>query len=137
MWAISHSLDTPAAPASIWRYLADVDHWGVWNDGVEAIELHGPFASGSTFTMTTGGEEIRTTITIVEEPSLYVDETEMGDVVVRVVHVLDTRPSGGTRLTFRLEVDGSASDELGPQIGPAISADFPAVMAKLARLAES
>ncbi len=136
MWTIAHSVETAAPPEAVWAYLADVDHWSLWNDGVDSIRLDGPFAPGAEFTMVTDGEEIRTKIVEATEPTRYVDETDMGDVLVRVVHELAPLPSGSTRLTFRLEVDGPGADVLGPEIGPAISADFPTVMAKLARLAE-
>ena len=136
MWTVANSLETRASAEALWAYLADVDNWAVWNDGVDSIELHGPFAPGSEFTMVTGGDEIRTKIVETTAPTCYIDETDMGDVVVRVVHEIAPLPSGSTRLTFRLEVDGPAADRLGPEIGLAISADFPAVMAKLARLAE-
>jgi hypothetical protein len=136
VWTTEHRIETPAAPDAIWALLADVDGWQRWNDGVEAIALRGPFAVGSTFTMTpAGGEEVVTTITVVDAPRAYVDETELGGIVVRVSHLLDPLPAGGTALTFRLDVDGPGADEAGPEIGPAISADFPEVMATLAALA--
>ena len=137
MWTISYAADSTASPEAIWRHLADVDRWATWNDGVESIRLDGPFAVGSAFTMLTGGEQIRTRIAVVDAPRRYVDETDVGGAVVRVSHELAPLPSGGTRITFRLDVDGPDGDEVGPEIGPAISADFPAVIAKLARIAAS
>ena len=34
------------------------------------------------------------------------------------------------------EISGPAADQVGPQLGPAITADFPQVLAALAALAE-
>jgi Polyketide cyclase / dehydrase and lipid transport len=135
MWNVEHTIETAASRERLWALLADVNGWATWNDGVEAIQLEGPFAEGSSFVMKpTGQDPMVTNITRIEAPRLYVDETPFGGLVVRVEHRLDALPSG-TRITFRLEVDGAGADEVGPQIGPGISADFPDVMAKLARLA--
>jgi hypothetical protein len=137
MWSHEHSVDSTASPAAIWPLLADVDGWAAWNDGVGSIHLHGPFAEGTEFSMTPPGQdELVTRITQIREPNLYVDETPFGDIVVRVIHRLDPSVSGGSRITFRTEIDGPASDAVGPEIGPGIVADFPVVMANLARLAE-
>lgn len=40
-------------------------------------------------------------------------------------------------MTYRLEITGPAADETGPQVGPAITADFPETIAALVRLAEA
>jgi hypothetical protein len=44
--------------------------------------------------------------------------------------------AGMTRITYRTEITGSAADQVGPQLGPAITADFPDVLAALVHLAE-
>jgi hypothetical protein len=36
--------------------------------------------------------------------------------------------TGGTRITHRLEITGDGAAELGPQLGPEITADFPEAM---------
>jgi hypothetical protein len=51
MWEFEYSLDT-AAPDSLWRYWSNLTTWPQWNDGIEKIETDGPFAVGTTFTMT-------------------------------------------------------------------------------------
>lgn len=55
---------------------------------------------------------------------------------VRVRHSL-APIDGGTRITYRCVIDGPAADELGHQIGPAITGDFPEVMAALANCAQA
>jgi hypothetical protein len=42
----------------------------------------------------------------------------------------------GARVTYGMEITGSAADTLGPQIGPEISGDFPQVLAALVERAE-
>jgi hypothetical protein len=52
---------------------------------------------------------------------------------VRVAHVLEPLPSGSLRLTYTAEIDGPA--EQAQALGPMITADFPATMGALVRLA--
>ena len=44
--------------------------------------------------------------------------------------------AGRTRIIYRTEITGPAAGQAGPQLGPAITADFPDVLAALAKLAE-
>ena len=48
---------------------------------------------------------------------------------------LEAVPDGGTRITYRTEIGGPTADQVGPELGPAITADFPHVLAALAALA--
>ena len=57
--------------------------------------------------------------------------------LVRVRHSLEPLATGGTRITYRATVEGPASNTMGPEIGPAVTADFPDVMAALAARAEA
>jgi hypothetical protein len=55
----------------------------------------------------------------------------------RTVHRLEETAAGMTRIIYRTEITGSAADRVGPQLGPAITADFPDVLAALVRVAET
>jgi hypothetical protein len=55
---------------------------------------------------------------------------------VRTVHRLEPAPGGRTRIIYRTEISGPSAARVGPQLGPAITADFPDVLAALAKLAE-
>jgi len=46
-------------------------------------------------------------------------------------------PEGGTRITYTATIDGIGADAVGPTIGPAITADFPEVLAALITRAEA
>ena len=45
--------------------------------------------------------------------------------------------AGKTRVVYRTEITGPAAAQVGPQLGPEITADFPDVLAALVHLAES
>ncbi|HET8873586.1 MAG TPA: hypothetical protein VFM83_07855 [Gaiellaceae bacterium] len=105
---------------------------------IERIELIGPFATGSRILMTPISEEpIELRIAEAVEPDRFVDEADMGEIVVRTVHEVQRIDPGRARVTYRMEITGQAADTLGPQIGPEISGDFPETLAGLVARAES
>ena len=137
MWEYEYSVETTAAPEALWRHWSDVAAWPKWNQGIEEIQIDGPFAVGTTFTMTPPGEE-PITLRLVEivPQERFTDEMDAGDFVVRTMHRLEPAGAGTTRVVYRTELTGPAADQVGPQIGPAITADFPEVLAGLVKLAE-
>jgi hypothetical protein len=83
VWATEHSIETPASPAAIWRLWSDVGRWPEWNADLERAELSGPFAAGSVVTMFPHKQEpIELRIAEALEPERFVDEADLGDVVV-------------------------------------------------------
>ncbi len=137
MWTYEHAVETTAAPEAVWRLWADVEGWGAWNLDIEKIEIGGPFAVGAEITMTSAGQEpVRLRIAELTAPHLFVDEADLGDVVVRTIHRLDRVEAGVTRVVYRMEITGPAADQVGPRLGPAITADFPQTMTSLVRLAQ-
>jgi hypothetical protein len=138
MWEAEHSTETSATQQEIWALWADVAGWSAWNADIEEIELTGPFAAGSTIRMTPIGQEpVELRIAEAVEPELFVDEADLGEIVVRTIHRAEQLDGGGTRVTYHMEITGPASDTLGPQIGPEISVDFPQTLAALVERAET
>jgi uncharacterized protein YndB with AHSA1/START domain len=137
MWTTEHAIETTAPPEAIWRVWADVPRWSEWNPDIERIEISGPFEADSTITMTPRGQEpIELRIAEAVEPALFVDEADLGEVVVRTLHRAERVDGGPTRVVYRMEITGPASDTLGPELGPQISADFPEVLAALVEHAQ-
>jgi hypothetical protein len=132
MWEAEHSIETSAKPQAIWQLWADVDAWPAWNGDIEDIELQGPFAAGSKIVMTPRGEEpVELRIAEAVEPELFVDEADLGEILVRTRHRVERLDDERSRVSYRMEIVGPASEALGPQIGPQISGDFPQVLAAL------
>ncbi|MFL6074424.1 MAG: SRPBCC family protein [Mycobacteriales bacterium] len=125
-----------AGVAALWDRWSDVAGWPRWNAGIEKIEIDGPFAVGTTFTMTPPGDE-PVTLRLVEvvPGERFTDEMDGGDFVVRTVHRLESVGVGRTRVTYRTEITGPAAAEVGPELGPRITADFPDVLAALVAVA--
>lgn len=132
MWSHEYDRETPVSPEAVWKVLSDVDDWASWDTSMERVQLRGPFRVGSQILMTpTGQDPITSIITDVIENELYADETSMADVTLRFSHTLTLLAGGGTRIIHRLDITGPAADEVGPQLGSAITADFPEAMAAL------
>ena len=140
MWTYQHSLETSAAAGAIFEILRDTGRWREWNAGVERIDLDGPFATGTSGVMAIPDQgSLPFRLAWVGEGRGFEDETEVpgAEVVVRVRHSLEPLAAGGTRITYRATVEGRAAEALGPEIGPAVTADFPEVIAALAARAEA
>ncbi|MBL7488536.1 SRPBCC family protein [Frankia sp. AgB1.9] len=137
MWEYEHSVETTATPEALWRHWSDMAAWPEWNEGIEKIEVGGPFAVGTRFTMTPPGDDpIEMRLVEIVRGELFTDEMDAGDFVVRTEHRLERVDGGRTRVVYRTEITGAAADQVGPQLGPAITADFPEVVAALVARAE-
>jgi uncharacterized protein YndB with AHSA1/START domain len=128
MWTTESSTDLAVRPESVWKAWTDVERWPRWNGDIAAIELSGPFAAGSTITMTVQeGDTVTLRLAEVVAGERFVDEATVADTVIRTVHVVSPLDERRSRVVYRLEADGPAAE----QIGPAVSADFPETLEAL------
>jgi hypothetical protein len=105
---------------------------------LEWVRLQGPFQVGSQVTMKpTGQDPITSVIVQAAENRVYADQTTLGEVTLRFSHTLQPLAGGGTTITHRLEITGPEADQAGPELGPAITEDFPEAMAALLTRAAS
>ena len=133
-WQTEYAIETTASPEAIWSIFRDVAAWKNWNAGIEQIAIDGPFASGTWFTMKPPGEEaLRSQLVDVRETVCFVDETRVGDLAILVAHRIESLGPGRTRIVYAVDARGPQAAE----IGPAVSADFPEVLASLAKLTEA
>src|SRR4051812_44519930 len=119
MWTREESIETEATADAVWRLWADVGRWSEWNAGVERCTIDGAFANGSEITMTPpDGEPIRLRLAEVVPGERFVDEAVLDDIVVRTLHAIEPAGAGSVRIVYRMEIDGPAADQVGPQLGP-------------------
>lgn len=136
MWEYERSIETTASPEAIWLLWADVAGWGAWNAEIEKIEIDGAFAAGSQITMTPPGDDpIQLLIADAVPNELFTDEARFDGLILRTTHRMERINQDRVRVVYRMEITGTRADEVGPQIGPGITADWPETMASLAALA--
>jgi uncharacterized protein YndB with AHSA1/START domain len=134
MWTHQESIQIAATPGRIWALLSDVAGWPRWNSGIERIEIHGPFAAGTAFTMKVPDADAFTSRLLdVRENISFVDETMLDDTRVVVRHEISPVSTGMTRVTYGTEITGPDEDVLGPMV----TGDFGDVLRALKSLAES
>lgn len=132
MWSWEHSVEGEVSAAAIWRIWSDVEKWGEWNADIESIGIDGAFAAGSTIAMTPrGGEPVMLRIATAERDKAFVDVADLGSAIVTTTHRIEPLDGGRVRVVYRTEITGPAADDIGPEIGPAITGDFPETIAAL------
>jgi hypothetical protein len=126
------SVTTTTTPAAVWALWSDIVTWPTWDPAVEEVSLDGPFAAGTAGTMTLrGGIEARFTLEVVAPDARYLDRLTMGDLVIRIDHVV-REVSGGTEVTVSTTIDGPGAEDIGPMV----TADAPLALEALVALAE-
>ena len=133
MWTHEDSIETSAPAERVWELFANVERWKDWNAGIESIELHGPFAEGTTFTMQPPGQDALTSTLIEVRPNeSFTDETVVDETRVLVRHRLVPLSPGHTKIIYSTQITGPGAAEIGPMV----TSDFPEVLAALKNLAE-
>ena len=132
MWTTQHQDTTPVASNFVWDALEALHSGTALGPESDSFTLHGPFAVGTTLTITPQGQDpMESTIVALEPGRAYADETRFGDLILTFRHDLVPSDAGGTEVTHSLTIDGAGADEVGPELGPQISADFPSAMHEL------
>jgi len=126
------------APADkVWKVWSDTSTWGEWNPNVTTMELHGPFATGSTAIMhTKAGQHHKMRIVDVQAGRGFVLET---NVIPGTTFRFNCRvePVGAeAKISQTVEVKGPLGF-LGGMLGPGVSKDFGALLSALAKKAET
>ncbi|MFT3715922.1 MAG: SRPBCC family protein [Gordonia sp. (in: high G+C Gram-positive bacteria)] len=137
MWTTDYRASTNASPDAVWAALEALHSGTRLGPESDDFVLHGPFATGTTLTVTPQGQEPMTSTIVELDPGhTYADRTEFGGLTLTFRHRLTPLEDGGTTVTHVLEIDGPDADTMGPELGPQISDDFPTAMAELFAAAE-
>lgn len=137
MWTTTYDARTTADADAVWAALESLHSGEPLGPSSDAFELHGPFAVGTSITVTPQGQDPLTSVIVELVPGeRYADRTTFGELELTFRHLLHRLPDGGTAVEHVLEIDGPGADDIGPELGPQISADFPVAMAELLAAAE-
>jgi len=137
MWETTQTAETAAAPQAVWSCYEDPGTWPGWNPDLVAIERTGPFAAGTTGTVTNEGRPpVPFTLTAVEPGTGFTMETRPGgDLVAQSICHLTPLEGGGTLITHTMRLDGPPADQVGAAQGPVLTAGLSAGVLNLAKLA--
>ena len=126
---------TSTAPAeAVWALWSDPTTWSDWDPSVVGVIFDGPFEQGTVGTMTLAGPfEVPVSLEVVEPGVRYLDQLTMGDLVIRIDHVVASLPDGGCEVTVSTTIEGPGADD----IGPIVTAEAPMAMATLVASAEA
>jgi hypothetical protein len=134
-YTYANSVETDVPAGAVWALYEDVSSWPSWDAQAELVTRDGPFAAGASGTMKFAGQDpLPYTLIKVEPLREFVDETPLGEIVVRVSHRLTALPAGRLRVTHTVQIDGPEAQ--AQHLGPMITADFPVTMASLVVLAK-
>lgn len=125
---------TSSAPAArVWALWSDPATWSDWDPSVQAVALEAPFAEGVAGTMVLGGGfEVPVVIDVVEDGRRYLDRLTMGELVIRIDHVVEATDAG-CEVTVSTTIEGPGAGD----IGPIVTAEAPLALTRLVELAES
>ncbi|SAK76527.1 hypothetical protein AWB81_03658 [Caballeronia arationis] len=123
----------PQYPSASGRYSA-TSKAGRGGGGIERIEIHGPFVTGTTFSMKVpDADEFTSPLLEVHENAAFVDETILDGTRVVVLHEISPLSGSKSRVTYSAEITGPNEREFGPMV----TGDFADVLKALKSLAES
>jgi hypothetical protein len=137
MWTSEHSMDSPARLDAIWPLCADVSQWSSWSVAIDAVRLDGPFAGGTTGSITPSGQdELPLRMIEVVDRERYTSETEVSDSVrLRMTHVFTALPDGGTRIWHETAIVGPGAEYFAESFGDAMTSSVPKSLAALSEQA--
>lgn len=129
----TRTVSTTAPPVAVWALWSDPGTWSTWDPAVEDVTLPGPFQQGATGTMVlTGGIEVPVSLEVVEPGARYLDRLTMGELVIRIDHVVRRGDAAGSEVTVSTTIEGPGAADIGPMV----THDAPTAMAALVDLAE-
>ena len=127
------TITSTAPAAAVWALWSDTGTWADWDPSVVAVSLDGPFEVGTTGTMTLAGPfDVPVVLDVVEPGARYLDRLTMGELVIRIDHVVVER-DGGCEVTVSTTITGPGADGVGPMV----TAEEPLALARLVERAEA
>lgn len=130
---------TVTGAQAVWDRYVDVAGWPSWNASVERVQIDGPFAAGTTGTLTPpGGTPLPFRIVAAQQCVSYTSVTDIAETVsLQSTSSLTPLPGGGTRITQRSELIGPAASQFAAAFGPALATGVPRTVTELARVLDT
>ena len=132
------SLETTAAPATVWRGWSDVNHWPEWNPDMNDSRIDGQLKLGATGMINTksGGKHDVVVTHYAEGRSFELESTALPGTKMAIRATI-TPNGSGSRITQGFEPRGLLAPLVGPMMSGQILKTFTAVLNGLKRRVES
>lgn len=131
----THTAEADVSAEALWSLYEDVSTWPDWDAEAEWVTRDGPFATGTTGTMKFKGQDpLHYRLAKVDPGREFVDETPVGELTVRVSHLLQPLGPEKVRITYTAEIDGPENE--AKEAGPLITGDFPDTISSLVAVAK-
>lgn len=132
------SLETTAAPATVWRVWSDVNHWPEWNPDMNDSRIDGQLKLGATGMINTkSGGKHDVEVTHYEEGRSFELESTALPGTKMAIRATITPNGSGSRITQGFEPRGLLAPLVGPMMSGQILKTFTAVLNGLKGRVES
>jgi hypothetical protein len=132
------SLETAAAPATVWRVWSDVNHWPDWNPDMNESRLDGPLKLGATGMINTkSGGKHDVVVTHFEDGKSFELESTALPGTKMAIRATIAPSAAGTRITQGFEPRGLLAPIVGPMMGGMILKTFNSVLGGLKQKVEA
>lgn len=139
MAAHGRTLEANASPDRVWQIWSDVSTWPGWNPDVLSVSIDGPFAGGTTGSMTTraGGTHAITLGSVQPGRSFRLETSPIP--LGRFVFECEVRPSGSGSSTISqsVTIGGPLGSLYSAMMGRRIAEGFEPILGGLKAAAES
>ena len=131
------SLETTAAPATVWRVWSDVNHWPEWNPDMNYSRINGLLKLGATGMINTkSGGRHDVVVTHYEEGRSFELESTALPGTKMAIRATITPNASGSRITQGFEPRGLLAPLVGAMMSGQILKTFTAVLNGLKRKVE-
>jgi hypothetical protein len=136
-WETTSTLEADVAPSAVWRdAYADADAWPRWNAELKSAKLDGPLREGARARIVfETGLRLRFRVVEFEDGRLFTDEARLPGARMGHRHLLEPTPSGGSRLTNTIYIEGPLAFLWRRILGPAAARTLPDAQRAAANLA--
>lgn len=121
---------TTAAAGAVWALWNDPGTWSVWDPAVEAVTIE--LVEGAEGTITLSGFEVPLVVERVVPGSGYLSRITMGELVIRIDHVVTDTDEGGADIVVTTTIAGPGASDVGPMVVH----DAPVALATICAMAE-
>lgn len=136
-WETTSTLEADVAPSAVWRNAyTDASAWPRWNAELKSAKLDGPLREGARARIAfKTGLRLRFRVVEFEDGRFFTDEARLPGTRMGHRHLVESAPSGGSRLTNTIYIEGPLAFLWRRILGPAAARTLPGAQRAVVELA--